>query len=51
MISLGDLATDDGASAAIAAVRAAVDGVDILVNNIGGNEAAGGGLTGWFRGA
>jgi NAD(P)-dependent dehydrogenase (short-subunit alcohol dehydrogenase family) len=48
-IALGDLATDDGAAGAIADVRAAVDGIDILVNNIGGNEAAGGGLTGWFN--
>lgn len=48
-LALGDLATDNGAAAVIADVRAAVDGIDILVNNIGGNEAAGGGLTGWFN--
>ncbi len=52
-MALGDLASDDGAEAAIAAVNAAEHsgaggGIDILVNNIGGNEAAGGGLHGWF---
>lgn len=48
-VMLGDLATDQGAEAVIAAVAAAVDRIDILVNNIGGNEAAGGGLHGWFN--
>lgn len=48
-VALGDLANDDGAGAAIAAVTAALGGIDILVNNIGGNEAAGGGLNGWFN--
>ena len=47
-VALGDLATDEGAAAVSAAVMAATGGVDILVNNIGGNEAAGGGLQGWF---
>jgi NAD(P)-dependent dehydrogenase (short-subunit alcohol dehydrogenase family) len=47
-LAIGDLATDAGAEAVIAAVQAAVGGVDVLVNNIGGNESAGGGLNGWF---
>jgi NAD(P)-dependent dehydrogenase (short-subunit alcohol dehydrogenase family) len=47
--ALGDLATEEGARAVIAAVEAATGGIDILVNNIGGNEAAGGGLSGWFN--
>lgn len=48
-LAIGDLAHDAGAAAVIAAVEAALGGVDILVNNIGGNESAGGGLTGWFN--
>jgi NAD(P)-dependent dehydrogenase (short-subunit alcohol dehydrogenase family) len=47
--ALGDLATDDGAASVAAAVAAATGGIDILVNNIGGNESAGGGLNGWFN--
>lgn len=47
--ALGDLASDAGAAAVIDAIMAALGGVDILVNNIGGNEAAGGGLSGWFN--
>jgi 3-oxoacyl-[acyl-carrier protein] reductase len=48
--ALGDLATEDGAASVIAAVESDGSGaIDILVNNIGGNEAAGGGLTGWFN--
>jgi 3-oxoacyl-[acyl-carrier protein] reductase len=43
------IATDEGAGAVIAAVESALGGIDILVNNIGGNEAAGGGLSGWFN--
>jgi len=43
-LAIGDLATDEGA----AAVAAAAGAVDILVNNIGGTESTGGGLTGWF---
>ena len=45
-VTLGDLATEAGAAAAIAGVEGEID---ILVNNIGGNEAAGGGLNGWFN--
>lgn len=48
-VALGDLATDQGAGAVIKAVEDALGGVDILVNNIGGNESAGGGLSGWFN--
>lgn len=48
-IAIGDLASDDGAGAVIAAVETAVGGIDVLVNNIGGNESAGGGLIGWFN--
>ena len=44
VIALGDLAGDAGA----AAVAEAAGAVDILVNNIGGTESTGGGLTGWF---
>jgi NAD(P)-dependent dehydrogenase (short-subunit alcohol dehydrogenase family) len=47
-VTLGDLATDEGAGEVIRAVETALGGIDILVNNIGGNEAAGGGLSGWF---
>jgi len=47
--ALGDLATEAGAGAVIDAVMQATGGIDILVNNIGGNEAAGGGLNGWFN--
>ena len=45
----GDLATEAGAQAVSEAVHAALGGVDILVNSVGGNEAAGGGLHGWFN--
>lgn len=45
-VAIGDLACDAGAAAVIAAVAG---DVDILINNIGGNEAAGGGLNGWFN--
>jgi NAD(P)-dependent dehydrogenase (short-subunit alcohol dehydrogenase family) len=48
-VALGDLATDAGGAAVAEAVGAATGGLDILVNNIGGNEAAGGGLQGWFN--
>jgi NAD(P)-dependent dehydrogenase (short-subunit alcohol dehydrogenase family) len=48
-VAIGDLATDDGARAVIDSVGHALDGLDILVNNIGGNESAGGGLNGWFN--
>src|SRR5690242_7734270 len=48
-VAIGDLATDAGAAAVIAAVEEALGGIDVLVNNIGGNESAGGGLTGWFN--
>lgn len=48
-VAIGDLATEQGARDVIAAVHEASDGIDILVNNIGGNEAAGGGLKGWFN--
>lgn len=48
-IALGDLASEEGATSVIRAVEQAVGGIDILVNNIGGNESAGGGLNGWFN--
>ncbi len=48
-LALGDLAADQGANAVISAVEHALGGIDILVNNIGGNESAGGGLSGWFN--
>jgi NAD(P)-dependent dehydrogenase (short-subunit alcohol dehydrogenase family) len=48
-LAIGDLATDAGAEAVVAATRDALGEIDILVNNIGGNEAAGGGLNGWFN--
>lgn len=47
--ALGDLATDEGAARVVEAVETAAGGVDILINNIGGNESAGGGLHGWFN--
>jgi NAD(P)-dependent dehydrogenase (short-subunit alcohol dehydrogenase family) len=42
------LAKEDGAAAVIAEVKAATGGLDILINNIGGNESSGGGLHNWF---
>ncbi|HEX7853295.1 MAG TPA: SDR family NAD(P)-dependent oxidoreductase [Sphingobium sp.] len=48
-VATGDLSTDEGAAAVIEATARHVGGIDILINNIGGNEAAGGGLGGWFR--
>lgn len=45
----GDLSTDEGAASVIAGVRGHGVEIDILVNNIGGNESAGGGLNGWFN--
>ncbi len=48
-LAIGDLTTDEGAAAIIRSVQNQVRGIDILVNNIGGNEAAGGGLSGWFN--
>jgi NAD(P)-dependent dehydrogenase (short-subunit alcohol dehydrogenase family) len=47
-IALGDLATDEGAAAVVRDTKAAVGELDILVNNIGGTEASGGGLQNWF---
>lgn len=46
--AIGDLATKGGAAAVVDQVGEALDQIDILVNNVGGNEAAGGGLNGWF---
>ncbi len=43
-MAFGDLANDEGA----AQVVEATGEIDILVNNIGGTESTGGGLTGWF---
>jgi NAD(P)-dependent dehydrogenase (short-subunit alcohol dehydrogenase family) len=37
--ALGDLTTDDGATAVIEAARQAFDGIDILVNNAGGSAS------------
>jgi 3-oxoacyl-[acyl-carrier protein] reductase len=48
-VALGDLATDRGAQDVIQAVEQALGGIDMLVNNVGGNEAAGAGLNGWFN--
>jgi NAD(P)-dependent dehydrogenase (short-subunit alcohol dehydrogenase family) len=48
-LALGDLANEAGAQAVSAAVLGQVDGLDILVNNIGGTEATGGGLLPWFE--
>jgi NAD(P)-dependent dehydrogenase (short-subunit alcohol dehydrogenase family) len=47
-VALGDLAKEDGAAEVIRAVEAQTGGLDILVNNIGGTEASGGGLQNWF---
>jgi len=47
-LAIGDLATDEGARAVADAVHEALGGVDVLVNSVGGNEAGGGGLNGWF---
>lgn len=47
--AIGDLATQQGADHVATRSREALGGIDILVNNIGGNEAAGGGLSGWFN--
>lgn len=48
-VAIGDLATDEGAAAVVEATAQATGGIDILVNNLGGNESAGGGLNGWFN--
>ncbi len=48
-VAIGDLATEEGSAAVEQAVRDQTGSIDILVNNIGGNEAAGGGLNGWFN--
>ncbi len=48
-IAIGDLASDEGAAAVAKAALEQAGGIDILVNNIGGNESAGGGLNGWFN--
>ncbi|MEO6718604.1 MAG: SDR family oxidoreductase [Novosphingobium sp.] len=47
--ALGDLATDKGAADVAAVVEQALGGLDILINSVGGNESAGGGLNGWFN--
>ncbi|MEJ1970339.1 MAG: SDR family oxidoreductase [Rhizomicrobium sp.] len=38
-MALGDLTTDDGAAAVIEDARRAFDGIDILVNNVGGSAS------------
>ena len=48
-VAIGDLATDEGAAAVAQAVQAQTDGLDILVNNIGGTESSGGGMLTWFE--
>lgn len=48
-VALGDLATSEGAAATANAALGQAGGIDILINNIGGNESAGGGLNGWFN--
>lgn len=45
--AIGDLATDAGAAAVAQAAHAALGGVDVLVNNVGGMEASGGAVA-WF---
>lgn len=45
--AVGELATDAGAADLAAAIDAAVGGIDILVNNVGGMETSGGAV-GWF---
>ncbi len=47
-VAIGDLATDEGAAGVIRGALEQAGGIDILVNNAGGNEAAGGGMPGWF---
>lgn len=47
--AIGDLATEIGAAAVARAVHDHPGGLDILVNNIGGTEASGGGLKSWFE--
>ena len=46
-VAIGDLASDDTASAVADAVEAALGGVDILINNVGGT-ASGGGYAPWL---
>lgn len=48
-IALGDLANGAGAAAVAEAARAAIGEIDILINNIGGTEATGGGMLSWFE--
>jgi NAD(P)-dependent dehydrogenase (short-subunit alcohol dehydrogenase family) len=48
-VALGDLANDAGAAAVASAALAALGGIDILVNNIGGTESTGDQpMSGWF---
>jgi NAD(P)-dependent dehydrogenase (short-subunit alcohol dehydrogenase family) len=47
-VTVGNLATDEGAAAVAEAVHAVGDGVDILVNNVGSSEGSGGAKPGWF---
>jgi 3-oxoacyl-[acyl-carrier protein] reductase len=47
-IAIGDLATDEGASDVVKAALRNMDGIDILVNNVGGTDATGGALPSWF---
>jgi len=47
-IAIGNLATDEGAAAVAKAALEQTGGIDILVNNVGGVEATGGGLPSWF---
>jgi len=48
-IAYGDLATDAGATEVAEAVAQHTDGIDILVNNIGGTESYGGRMLSWFE--
>jgi NAD(P)-dependent dehydrogenase (short-subunit alcohol dehydrogenase family) len=48
-IALGDLAKDDEAGNVVKAVQEQIGAIDILVNNIGGMESSGGGITNWFQ--
>lgn len=47
-VAVGDLAVEDGAKAVVDAVMAKLGGVDILINNAGGNDAAHNKPTDWL---
>lgn len=48
VVAIGDLTTSEGCSTVTDVVQAAIGGIDILVNNIGGLDSSGNDVLGWF---